>query len=85
MKESAEQFNFSSHIWFIKTEEYGGQYRPKIWDEAVVYRPFQRIFSFLVTGYCNKAKEWENMMNNYVLLFSATNKETPYEQLLHYW
>ena len=25
------------------------------------------------------------MINNDVLLFSATNEETPYEQLLHYW
>jgi len=27
-------------------------------------------------------KQWEIMVNN--LLFSATNEETPYEQLLHY-
>ena len=26
----------------------------------------------------------EIMINNAVLLFSATNEETPYEQLLHY-
>ena len=25
------------------------------------------------------------MINNDVLLFSATNEETPHEQLLHYW
>ena len=25
------------------------------------------------------------MIDNDVLLFSATNEETPYEQLLHYW
>ena len=29
-------------------------------------------------------KQWEIMMNNDVLLFSATNEDTPYEQLLHY-
>ena len=29
-------------------------------------------------------KQWEIMMNNDVLLFSATNEGTPYEQLLHY-
>ena len=28
-------------------------------------------------------KQWEVMINNDVLLFSATNEETPYEQLLH--
>ena len=28
-------------------------------------------------------KQWEIMINNDVLLFSATNEETPYEQLLH--
>ena len=31
-------------------------------------------------------KQWEIMLKNYyVLLLSATNEETPYEQLLHYW
>ena len=29
-------------------------------------------------------KQWEVMINNDVLLFSATNEETPYEQLLYY-
>ena len=29
-------------------------------------------------------RQWEIMMNNDVLLFSATNEGTPYEQLLHY-
>ena len=29
-------------------------------------------------------KPLEIMINNAVLLFSATNEETPYEQLLHY-
>ena len=29
-------------------------------------------------------KQWEIMMNNDVLMFSATNEETPHEQLLHY-
>ena len=29
-------------------------------------------------------KQWEIMMNNDVLLFSATNEGTPYKQLLHY-
>ena len=28
-------------------------------------------------------KQWEIMINNDVLLISATNEETPYEQLLH--
>ena len=30
-------------------------------------------------------KQWEIMINNDVLLFSATNEDTPYEQLLCYW
>ena len=30
-------------------------------------------------------KQWEIMINNDVLLFSATNEKTPYQQLLHYW
>ena len=30
-------------------------------------------------------KQWEMMINNDVLLFSATNEDTPYEQLLFYW
>ena len=29
-------------------------------------------------------KQWEVMINNDVLLFSATNEETPLEQLLYY-
>ena len=29
-------------------------------------------------------KQWEITINNDVLLFSATNEETPYNQLLHY-
>ena len=29
-------------------------------------------------------KQWEIMINHDVLLFSATNEETPYEKLLHY-
>ena len=29
-------------------------------------------------------KQWEITINSDVLLFSATNKETPVEQLLHY-
>ena len=29
-------------------------------------------------------KQWEIMINNKVVLFSLTNEETPYEQLLHY-
>ena len=30
-------------------------------------------------------KQWEVMINNDVLLFSVTNEDTPYEQLLYYW
>ena len=30
-------------------------------------------------------KQWEIMINNDVLLISANNEETPYEELLHYW
>ena len=30
-------------------------------------------------------KQWEMMINNDVLMFSATNEDTPYEQLLYYW
>ena len=30
-------------------------------------------------------KQWEIMINSDVILFSATNEVTPYEQLLHYW
>ena len=29
-------------------------------------------------------KQWEIMINNVVVLFSATNEDTPYEQLLFY-
>ena len=29
-------------------------------------------------------KQWEVMINNDVLLFSVTNEDTPYEQLLYY-
>ena len=29
-------------------------------------------------------KQWEIMINNAVLLSSATSEETPYKQLLHY-
>ena len=29
-------------------------------------------------------KQWEIMISNDVLLFSATTEETPYKQLLHY-
>ena len=32
----------------------------------------------------NNDEQWWTMMNNDVLLFSATNEETPYEQLPHY-
>ena len=30
-------------------------------------------------------KQWEIIINNDVLVFSATNEETPYEELLHHW
>ena len=30
-------------------------------------------------------KQWEIIINNDVLLFSATHKETPFEPFLHYW
>ena len=39
----------------------------------------------LEKGYTLPVKQWEIMENNAVLLFSATNEETSYEQLLQYW
>ena len=40
--------------------------------------PKSHLFNTLTVKQC------EIMINNDVLLFSATKKETPYEQLLHY-